>query len=84
MNLLLILSVLVLAISLLFLSISIMLILRKYTSKGAILSLFFLIMSVNYLLVIYEELQGIPINLYIFVISDLLIVLSLLALTISR
>jgi len=84
MNLLLILSVLVLALSLLFLSISIMLILRKYTSKGAILSLFFLIMSVNYLLIIYEEIQNLSVNLYIFVISDLLIVLSLLALTITR
>jgi hypothetical protein len=84
MNLLLILSVLVLALSLLFLSISIVLILRKYTSKGAILSLFFLIMSVNYLLIIYEEIQNLSVNLYIFVISDLLIVLSLLALTITR
>lgn len=84
MNLLLILSVLVLALSLLFLSISILLILRKYTAKGAILSIFFLIMSVNYLLIIYEEIQNQSVNLYIFVISDLLIVLSLLALTITR
>ncbi|MGC8574453.1 MAG: hypothetical protein ACP5LC_02885 [Thermoplasmata archaeon] len=84
MNLLLILSVIVLALSLLFLSISILLILRKYTAKGAILSIFFLIMSVNYLLIIYEEIQNQSVNLYIFVISDLLIVLSLLALTITR
>ncbi|MGC8546364.1 MAG: hypothetical protein ACP5MU_01730 [Thermoplasmata archaeon] len=84
MNLLLVLSVLVLALSLLFLSISILLILRKYTAKGAILSIFFLIMSVNYLLIIYEEIQNQSVNLYIFVISDLLIVLSLLALTITR
>ncbi len=84
MNLLLILSVLILAVSLLFLIISIMLIVRKYTTKGAILSVFFLVMSVNYLFFIYEELQNLPVNLYIFVVSDLLIVLSLFVLTVTR
>lgn len=84
MNLLLILSVLVLSLSVLFLFISILLIIRKYTARGAILSVFFLIISVNYLFFIYEQIEEISVNLYLFVVSDLLIVVSLLLLTITR
>lgn len=80
----LVLGVLILAIALLFLIISILMIFRKYTIKGAILAVFFLIMSIKYLFFIYYEIEGIPINIYVIILPDFVIILSLLVLTITR
>lgn len=84
MSLLMLLASLVLFLSLLFLGLSLAMIMRKYTLKGGILSIFFLIISVQYILFFYYELQGIQVNLLLFVISDILIILSLFALVITR
>jgi|YelNatPaOPRAMG01_1025707.scaffolds.fasta_scaffold00911_3 hypothetical protein len=84
MSILVLLSSIVLFLSLFFLALSIGMIMRRYTLKGSILAVFFLIISVQYILVIYYEFQGIQINLLLFVISDILIIISLFALVISR
>lgn len=84
MSVLILLASIVLFLSLLFLGLSLAMIMRKYTLKGGILSIFFLIISVQYILFFYYELQGIQVNLLLFVVSDILIILSLFALVVTR
>ncbi len=84
MSLLLLLSILILLLSLLFLGLSIGMILKRYSLRGTIISIFFLILSVKYLIYIYLQIVGIPINLVLFLGADILMVFTLLALMISR
>lgn len=84
MSTLLLLSVIILLLSLLFLSLSIAMSLKKYTMRGTIISIFFLILSVKYLVFIYFEFVGAPINLLLFIGGDFVMIFSLLALLITR
>ena len=84
MSLLLLLSILILLLSLLFLGLSIGMILKRYSLRGTIISMFFLILSVKYLIYIYLQIVGIPINLVIFLGADILMIFTLLVLMISR
>jgi hypothetical protein len=84
MSTLILLAVIVLLLSLLFLSLSIAMIFRKYTLRGTITSIFFLILSVKYLIFIYYEFIGAQVNLVLFIGSDFIMIFSLLALMISR
>ncbi|EQB64697.1 MAG: hypothetical protein AMDU3_IPLC00004G0275 [Thermoplasmatales archaeon I-plasma] len=81
---LLLLSIIILLLSLLFLGLSISMILKKYTLRGTVISVFFLILSVKYLIFIYFEFVGIQVNMVLFLGADILMIFSLLALMISR
>ncbi|MCL4447671.1 MAG: hypothetical protein M0Z77_09875 [Thermoplasmatales archaeon] len=84
MSTLILLAFIILLLSLLFLGLSIAMILKKYTLRGTITSIFFLILSVKYLIFIYYEFVGIPVNLVLFLVADIVMLFSLLALMISR
>ncbi|MCL4333185.1 MAG: hypothetical protein M1290_00600 [Candidatus Thermoplasmatota archaeon] len=84
MSTLILLAVIVLLLSLLFLALSIAMIMRKYTLRGTITSIFFLILSVKYLIFIYYEFIGVQVNMVLFVGSDIVMIFSLLALMLSR
>ncbi|MGC8562871.1 MAG: hypothetical protein ACP5UZ_05320 [Thermoplasmata archaeon] len=84
MSALLLLSFIILLLSLLFLALSISMILKKYTLRGTVIAIFFLILSVKYLIFIYFEFVGIPVNMVLFLGADILMIFSLLALMVSR
>ncbi len=84
MSTLVLLSFIILLMSLLFLGLSIAMIMKKYSLRGTIITIFFLILSVKYLIFIYLEFQGIPVNLLLFVAADFAMIFSLLALMITR
>lgn len=84
MSTLVLLSFIILLMSLLFLGLSIAMIMKKYSLRGTIISIFFLILSVKYLIFIYLEFQGVPIDPLLFVAADFVMIFSLLALMITR
>ncbi|MCL5408206.1 MAG: hypothetical protein M1518_02440 [Candidatus Thermoplasmatota archaeon] len=84
MSTLVLLSFIILLLSILFLALSITMILKKYTLRGSIIAVFFLILSVKYLIFIYFQFVGIPVNLLLFIGADFVMIFSLLALMITR
>jgi|YelNatPaOPRAMG01_1025707.scaffolds.fasta_scaffold20952_3 Na+(H+)/acetate symporter ActP len=84
MSILIVLSIVILLLSLLFLGLSIAMILRKYTVRGTIISIFFLILAVKYLVFLYYEFSGIPVNITIFISGDLVMIIALLGFMITR
>lgn len=84
MPLLILLAIIILLVSLLFLGLSVAMILKKYTVRGIIISIFFLILSVKYLIFIYCEIAGISVNILLFLVSDMVMIFTILALMITR
>ncbi len=84
MSLLVLLAAIVLLLSLLFLGLSVVMITRKYSLRSAVITIFFAIMSIKYLIFLYLEFAGLDVNLMLFVGADVFIVFSLLVLMISR
>lgn len=84
MSILVLFSATVLLLSLLFLALSVVMIVRKYSVRGAIITVFFSVMSVKYLIALYLEFLGYQISLLLFVGADVLILLILMGLMISR
>lgn len=84
MSTVLLLSVIIMLLSLLFLGLSIAMILKKYTLRGTIIAIFFLILSVKYLILIYFEFVGTPVSLLLFIGGDFVMIFTLLALMITR
>jgi hypothetical protein len=84
MSVLIVLSFVILLLSLMFLGLSIAMILRKYTIRGTIISIFFLILAVKYLVFLYYEFAGIPVNMVLFISADLIMIIALLGFMITR
>ncbi|MGC8645102.1 MAG: hypothetical protein ACP5UO_02390 [Thermoplasmata archaeon] len=84
MSMLIALSFTVFLIAILFLLLSLAMIARKYTLKGALISSFFLVISVEYAVLLYFLFQGMKVSLLLFASSDLLMLLLLIFLMITR
>ncbi|MEM0127733.1 MAG: hypothetical protein QXO03_01420 [Thermoplasmatales archaeon] len=67
-----------------FLVLSLVVITRKYTVKNVLISLFFLIITLEYAIFLYFEFQGQRIGFLLFSLSNLLMLLLLVVLMITR
>ncbi|MEM0140715.1 MAG: hypothetical protein QXN66_01575 [Thermoplasmatales archaeon] len=84
MSLVVIFSFAVFLIAVFFLLLSLIMVYRKYAIKTVLISLFFLIITVEYGIFIFFEFQGTGVNLMLFASSDLLMLLLLIILMITR